>query len=203
MTDLKAVVLITTLTPSPKPSSSEKLAHDLGKELEKEGVEIEYIRTVDHTIIPGVEVDMGNGDEWPTLRKKMLAADIFILATPTWVGHMSSEAMKVIERLDAELGETDDEGRYLTTGKVAAVAIVGNEDGAHAITADALQSLNDLGFTIPANAATYWNGEAMQKVDYKDLDSIPESVDNANKLVAQNTAHLARLLKANQYPAVQ
>ncbi len=37
------------------------------------------------------------------------------------------------------------------------VAVVGNGDGAHKISADVFQALNDVGFTIPAGAATYWN----------------------------------------------
>lgn len=197
---LKAVTLICTLKRSPEKSSADKLAHDLAKEFEAQGVTTEFIRLVDHVIKPGVEVDMKNGDEWPMIRQKIMDADILIMATPTWVGQMSSEALRAIERLDAELSETDEEGRYMTYPKVAAVAIVGNEDGAHKITADVLQSLNDLGFTFAANAATYWNGEAMQRTDYQDLDSIPEKVAEANAMVARNTAHLARLLKEAQYP---
>jgi multimeric flavodoxin WrbA len=199
--ELKALTLICTLTPSPGESSSDKLAHDLDAELSKYNVKNEFIRVVDHYIKPGVEIDMGDGDEWPTIRQKMLEADIFIISTPTWVGQMSSEALRVIERLDAELSETDDEGRPLTFGKVAALAVVGNEDGAHKITADVFQALNDLGFSIPAQAVTYWNGEAMHSTDYKDLSEIPEVVDSTNKTVARNAAHLAYLLKTSAYPA--
>ena len=202
MSPLKALTLICTLKPSPEDSSAEKLARDLDAELQKYTVDNEFIRVVDHDIKPGVEIDMGNGDEWPMIRQKMLDAQILIIATPTWVGQMSSVALRVIERLDAELSETNAQGRLLTFGKVAAVAIVGNEDGAHKITADLLQGLNDLGFTIPAQAATYWNGEAMQQTDYKELSSIPEAVASANKTVARNVAHLARLLAADEYPAV-
>lgn len=199
--DLKALTLICTLSPSPAESSSEKLAHDLDTEFQKYNVKNECIRAVDFNIKPGVETDMGEGDDWPAIRQKMLEADIFIIATPTWVGQMSSVALRIIERLDAELSEKDDEGRLLTFGKVAAVAIVGNEDGAHKITADVFQSLNDLGFTIAAQGATYWNGEAMHQVDYKDLPKIPKEVLSANATVAKNTAHLAQLLKASKYPA--
>jgi len=201
--ELKALTLICTLTPSPGDSSSDKLAHDVDAELSKYNVTNEFIRVVDFNVKPGVETDMGDGDDWPMIREKMLAADIFIIATPTWVGQMSSVALRVIERLDAELSETDDEGRPLTFGKVAAVAIVGNEDGAHKITADVFQGLNDLGFTIPAQGATYWNGEAMQQIDYKDLSEIPEKVASANATLARNVTHLAKLLKSNAYPVAE
>lgn len=200
---LKAVALIGTLKRSPEKSSADKLAHDLADEFEKQGVSTEFIRLVDHVIKPGVEVDMKNGDEWPKIRQKIIDADILVIATPTWVGQMSSETLRIIERLDAELSETDNEGRYRTYPKVATVAIVGNEDGAHKITADVLQALNDVGFTFAANAATYWNGEAMHTTDYIDLDEIPEKVARTNKMVAANTAHLARLLKGAQYPSLQ
>jgi multimeric flavodoxin WrbA len=192
---------VCTLKRSPAQSSADKLAHDLAREFETQGVETEFIRLVDHVIKPGVEIDMKNGDEWPTIRQKIMDADILVMATPTWVGQMSSEALRAIERLDAELSETDTEGRFMTYPKAAAVAIVGNEDGAHKITADVLQALNDLGFTFAANAATYWNGEAMQTTDYIDLPEIPEKVASTNKMVATNTSHLARLLKDANYPA--
>lgn len=200
---LKAVALVATLKRSPEASSADKLAHDLGAEFEKLNVEVEYVRLVDHVIKPGVEIDMKNGDEWPKIRTKIMESDILIVATPTWVGQMSSELLRAIERLDAELSETDDEGRYQTYPKVAAVAIVGNEDGAHKITADVLQALNDVGFTWAANAATYWNGEAMHTTDYLELKEIPEKVALANKMVAANTTHLARLLKGANYPPVE
>ncbi len=197
---LKAVTLVCTLKRSPEESSADKLAHDLAMEFEKQGVAMEFVRLVDHVIKPGVELDMKNGDEWPMIRQKIMDADILVMATPTWVGQMSSEALRAIERLDAELSETDAEGRFMTYPKVAAVAIVGNEDGAHKITADVLQALNDVGFTFAANAATYWNGEAMHTTNYIDLEEIPEKVASTNALVATNTAHLARLFKENNYP---
>jgi len=196
---LRALTLVCSLKPSPAASSSDKIARDVTVELQKHGITNEIIRAVDYTIKPGVEIDMGEGDQWPELRDKMLAADIFIISIPIWVGHMSSVAQRIIERLDAELSEADDNGNLLTYGKVAAVLIVGNEDGAHKVTADALQALNDLGFTIPATAASYWNGEAMHKTDYNDLEQIPEKVVITNKSVAAHVAHLARLLKQHPY----
>jgi len=60
-------------------------------------------------------------------------------------------------------------------------------------------ALNDVGFTIAAQGATYWNGEAMQGEDYNDLDETPEAVATTTKTLAANTAHLARLLKGTPY----
>lgn len=197
---LKAFVLACSLSKTPAESSTELLATQILSELKKYHVQGSIIRAVDHDIKPGVEINMGEGDAWPAIRQQIMDSDILILATPIWVGHPCSIAQRVIERLDAELAETDNKGRLMTYGKVAAVAVVGNEDGAHKVCADMFQALNDVGFTIPAASGTYWVGEAMNKVDYKDLKETPEMVAKANKSLAANVAHLARILKANQYP---
>lgn len=201
MADLTALALICSLTPSPEPSSSELMARHVLDELAAHGVSGSSVRVVDHNVMPGVQVDMGAGDAWPGIREKILAADIVVLATPIWMGHPSSITQRVIERLDADLAETDDAGRPVMYGKVAVVAVVGNEDGAHKTVADTQQALNDVGFTIPAQGATYWVGEAMQTVDYKDLDSVPEKVAATTAGAARNAAHLARSLTTAPYPA--
>ncbi len=201
MADLTAFALVCSLTPSPAPSSSELMARHVLDELATHGVSGTSVRVVDHNVMPGVQVDMGDGDAWPGIREQILAADIFVLATPIWMGHPSSITQRVLERLDADLAETDNEGRPIMYGKVAIIAVVGNEDGAHKTVADTQQGLNDVGFTLPAQGATYWVGEAMQTVDYKDLDSVPEKVAATTAGAARNAAHLARLLTASPYPA--
>lgn len=198
---LRALALVCTLKASPAPSSSDLIARQLLEELGRHGVTGDVVRVVDHDVKPGVELDMGDGDAWPAIREQLMAADILIVSTPTWVGHMSSVAQRVLERLDAELSETDDSGRPLVTGKVAVTAVVGNEDGAHKITADLMQALDDIGFTIPAQGGTYWNDEAMGGRDYLDLDRTPEAVASTNATLAGNAAHLARLLRASPYPS--
>jgi multimeric flavodoxin WrbA len=200
-TPLRALALVCSLKPSPAPSSSDLMARQVLEQLGKHGVTGSVVRVVDHDVKPGVEVDMGEGDEWPAIREQMMAADILIVSTPTWVGHMSSVAQRVLERLDGELSETDDSGRPLITGKVAVTAVVGNEDGAHKITADLMQGLNDMGFTIPAQGGTYWNDEAMGSRDYQDLDETPEAVASTTSTLAENAAALARALKAGPYPS--
>jgi multimeric flavodoxin WrbA len=201
MTDtLTALALICTLKPSPAPSSSDRLADEVLSALAGHGVEGGTLRVVDHDVRPGVDADMGDGDDWPAIRKLVLAADILVLATPTWMGHPSSIAHRVLERMDAELSETDDEGRPTLFGKVAVVAAVGNEDGAHLISAEVFQALDDVGYTIPAQGVTYWNGAAMEKTDYLDLPRTPEATAAATKTLAANAAHLAQLLKGSNYP---
>ncbi|WP_345610864.1 flavodoxin family protein [Pseudonocardia adelaidensis] len=199
-TPLTALALNCTLTPSPGGSSTEVMTDQVLEALREHGVEGRSVRVVDLDVKPGIEADMGAGDAWPGIRQQMIEADILVVATPTWVGHRSSVAQRVVERLDAELSATDDEGRLETFGKVALAVVVGNEDGAHAITAGLYQSLNDVGFTIPAQGGVYWNGEAMTTTDYKDLDETPKAVATTTKTLAANAAHLARLLKQDHYP---
>ncbi|MEV7728703.1 NAD(P)H-dependent oxidoreductase [Streptomyces sp. NPDC087917] len=190
-----AIALVCTLSPSPKPSSSQLPAEQTMAALADHGVTGHTIRIADFDVTPGVETDMGDGDAWPQIRAQVLDADIVILSTPIWLGHPSSIAQRVLERLDAEISEADDEGRMLTYGKVAAVRVVGNEDGTHKVSADLFQGLNDVGFSLAPNAVTYWVGEAMRGTDYQDLDKTPEKTAATNKTLAANTAHLARQLK--------
>jgi multimeric flavodoxin WrbA len=197
---LRALALVCSLKASPAPSSSDLMARQVLEQLATHGVAGDVVRVVDRDVRPGVEVDMGDGDAWPAIREQLMAADILIVSTPTWVGHMSSVAQRVLERLDGELSETDDSGRPLVTGKVAVTAVVGNEDGAHKITADLMQGLNDIGFTIPAQGGTYWNDEAMGSRDYLDLEETPEAVASTTATLAENAAHLARALTASPYP---
>jgi multimeric flavodoxin WrbA len=198
---LRALVLVCTLTPSPKPSSSELLARQVVTELEGHGVECEMLRIVDHDVRPGVLTDMGNGDAWPGIRGKLLDSQILVLATPIWVGQPASLAQRVLERLDAELGETDERGRPSMYDKVGLVAVVGNEDGAHHAVASLSQALGEVGFTIPAQGATYWVGEAMHTTDYQDLETTPEVTANATSIAVRNTVHLAAALQGTPYPA--
>ncbi len=163
---------------------------------------VEIIRLADHDIFPGVTSDEGEGDAWPAIRTKILAADVLIFGTPVWMGQPSSIAKRAMERMDAFLSETDDAGRTPAYGKVAVFAIVGNEDGAHFCTAAMAQSLNDVGWTIPAASACYWVGEAMNKKDFKDLKAVPEVTRDTARMVASNAVHLATLLKAKPYPAL-
>ena len=158
------------------------------------------IRIAALNIAPGVTSDEGDGDEWPGVRTKILAADILIFGTPIWMGQPSSVAKRVLERMDAFFDETDDQGRMPSYSKVAVVAIVGNEDGAHHTAAEIFQSLNDTGWTIPPVAACYWVGEAMGSVDFKDLMTTPEKVAETAKMVAANASHLAGLLKTTPFP---
>jgi multimeric flavodoxin WrbA len=193
MSTLRALVLVCSLKKSPAESSSERLGREVLAALADHDVDGEVVRVVDHDVRFGVSADEGDGDAWPGIRERLLGADILVIATPIWMGQPASVCKVVLERLDAELSTN------ALRGKVGVVAVVGNEDGAHHVTAEVLQALNDVGLTIPAAAGTYWVGEAMGKVDYVDAGPKPDTTGAATKTLAANAAHLARLLAENPY----
>lgn len=201
---LSAIAINCTLKRSGGPASStDKMIDLIGGELRKRGVEVrDTIRISDYNVLPGVSSDEGEGDDWPDIRRRILDADILIFGTPIWLGQMSSFARRVLERMDAFLGETDDCGRTPSFGKVVVAGIVGNEDGAHHVTASLFQALNDVGWTVAASGADYWVGEAMHKTDFKDLAAVPDAVQQSAAMLASNVAHLATLLNNQAYPGV-
>lgn len=195
---LKVLALNCTLKPEGR-SSTEVLLEQVLAEMGRD-VAHRTVRVASLYIKPGVSSDEGGGDEWPELRREIVACDILLMGSPIWLGQPSSVAKRVLERMDAFLGETDAQGRTPAYGKVAAVAVVGNEDGAHHVGAELFQALADVGFTIPAGGPTYWVGEAMANRDYKDLADAPEAVANATRMLCRNALHLARLLRNDPYP---
>jgi len=199
---LKVLALNCTLKRTGEQSSTDRLVGEVLAKLLEAGCEPDgpIVRVAALNILPGVKSDEGPGDDWPALRKRILAADILLFGTPIWLGQPSSVAKRVLERMDAFLGETDEQGRMVSFGRVALVAVVGNEDGAHHVSAELFQALADVGFTIPAGASVYWVGEAMQSVNYIDLKSTPKKVAEATATAATNAAHLARLLQSSPYP---
>ena len=201
MTITAIAINCTLKASSDEPSSTDKMIGLIADGLNDHGVEVkETIRIADHNVLPGVTSDEGTGDAWPDIRKRILATDILIFGTPIWLGQPSSIAKRVCERMDAFFSEMDDRGRSPAFGKVATVAIVGNEDGAHHVTAELLQALNDVGWTIPAMASCYWVGEAMHKTDFNELKEVPKMVCETAAGLASSAAHLAKLLKAEAYP---
>lgn len=202
---IQVFALNCTLKPTSddEPSSTDKMLADLFAGLEDLGCTCSSERALDFEIKPGVLSDEGDGDEWPELRQRIMDADIFVLGTPIWLGQPSSVAKRVLERMDAFLDEADDRGRMPALGKVALVAVVGNEDGAHHCHAACFQALNDVGFTIPPNGGVYWVGEAMGSVNYVDIEDMPDKVDEAIALASANAVHLAKTLKAAAYPGVE
>ena len=196
--ELSAVVLNCTLKPSPSQSNTEALAAVVLDALKERGVKGDSVRVVDHDVRPGVESDMGEGDEWPAIRSKVVEADILILATPTWLGQISSVCKRVLERLDAFLSEEQSDGRPIAYDKVAGFVVTGNEDGAHACIAQMAQGCIDRGFTVPAQGWTYWNkGPGPGDEEYLNSDE-KEWSHTTGVTAAQNLMAVAGALK--QHP---
>jgi multimeric flavodoxin WrbA len=197
---LKAIAFNCTLKAGDDASSTDKLLRQVGAALKRQQVACEIVRVANFNVKPGVTSDEGPGDGWPALRRKIVEADIFVLGTPIWMGQPSSIAKRVMERLDAFFSEKDRHGRMPSYGKVGLCAIVGNEDGAHHCSAEIFQALNDVGFTLPPNAVTYWVGVAMGDTDYKDLRKTPKVVSDMTTMMVKNAVHLAKALAARPYP---
>ncbi len=197
---LEVLALNCTLKPSPGPSSTEKLLKQLLEALGESGATGDIVRAADFNVKPGVSADEGPGDDWPQLRRRVLACDILVIGSPIWLGQPSSIAKRVLERMDAFLDERDELQRMPSYGKVGLAGVVGNEDRAHHVAAEVCQALAEVGFTIPTGGVTYWVGEAMGDKDYLDLKTTPKAVAEWTPVLASNAAHLAGLLKKAGYP---
>jgi multimeric flavodoxin WrbA len=198
---VKALLINCTLKASPANSNTEALAEVVAEALRRDGVEVRSVRAVDHSIHPGVESDMGEGDEWPGIRAQILDAEILVFATPTWLGHPSSIAQRVLERMDAMISETDEEERPVAYNRVAGVVVTGNEDGAHHVIAEVCGALGDIGFTIPGQAWTYWNKGPGPGEDYSETEEGHEWSHSTGRAAAANLLAVARALQANPIPA--
>jgi len=199
--DLKAVFLNCTLKPSPQDSNTEALARVVAEALEADGIATEFVRMVDHDVRPGVTSDEGDGDAWPAIREKLVDAQILVMATPTWLGRPSSVAQRVLERMDAMLGEQDDDGRPVAYNHVAGVVVTGNEDGAHHVISEIAGGLIDIGYTVPGQAWTYWNKGPGPGDDYSQSDEGKDWSHATGRAAASNLAAVARALANHPVPA--
>lgn len=193
---MRAVVLNCTLKPSPEPSNTDALARVVVDALVGHGVEVSTVRLADHHLPPGVESDLGDGDDWPAIRARVLDAEILVVATPTWVGHPSSYAQRALERMDAMISETDDDGRPVAYNRVAGVVVTGNEDGAHHVVSEVAGALVDIGFTIAPQGWTYWNRGPGPGPSYAETDEGHDWSASTGRAMAQNLVGVARALAA-------
>lgn len=204
--NLKALYVNCTLKKSPERSHTELLIEASRQIMQKHGVDTEIIRPIDHAIASGVYPDMrehGWGqDEWPVLHKKVMAADMLILAGPIWLGDNSSEMKKTIERLYGNSGDLNESGQYAYYGKVGGALITGNEDGVKHCAMNILYSLQHLGYSIPPQADAGWIGEAGPGPSYGDETDEGGRVGFDNDFTNRNVTfmtwnmmHLAKLFR--------
>jgi multimeric flavodoxin WrbA len=140
------------------------------------------------------------GDEWPQIRSRLDRSDIPVMATSTWPGQPSSVAKLVLERMDAMISETKDDGTYAAYNKVAGVVVTGNEDGAHHVISEVAGALIDIGFTVPGQAWTYWNRGPGPGRSYTETDAGHEWSESTGRVMAANLVAVARALATNALP---
>lgn len=203
-TGLKALYFNSTLKKSPEPSNTEGLIKISQAIMDKHGVKTEVIRPIDHDIAIGVYPDMREHgwttDEWPELYKKVMEADILVLAGPIWLGDNSSVMKHTIERLYGNSSLLNKDGQYAYYGKVGGCIITGNEDGIKHCAMNVLYSLQHLGYSIPPQADAGWIGEAGPGPSYLDPGSGGPENDFTNRnttFMTWNLMHLAKMLKDN------
>ena len=199
---MNAICLNGTLKRSPEESSSGSLSEVVMSALREEGVETDTIRLVDHRLDPGVVSEAaGDGDVWPAIRERILAAQMLAIATPTWFGQPSSVSKRALEPMNAFLSEThDDEVTPTAFNRVAGVVVVGTEDGAHHCISELSGALVDIGYTIPAQAWTYWNkGPGPGDEEWLTTDERAWSIATG-QTAARNLLAVARALHTHPIP---
>lgn len=204
---LKALIVNTSLKRRSTDSHTQRLLDPVGNLMAKQGVQVEQLYLLDHTVPPGVSPDMRkegwDADDWPDLIwPKVRDADILVIGTPLWLGEESSVCRILIERLYAMSGELNDKGQSIYYGKVGACVITGNEDGIKHTAMTLTFALNHLGYTIPPQADCGWIGEAGPGPSFGDVldDGSRAGFDNDftrrnATIMTWNLLHLARLLK--------
>lgn len=200
---MKAIFLNCSLKKSPAESSTEALSKFFAKELEVYSCSSEIIRIADFNVLPGVSSDEGEGDDWPMIKQKILSCEILIMASPTWIGTLSSFAMRVIERMDGLLSETDEFGRPVVYNHVAGFACVGNEDGAKHTIGEMEAALIDIGFTVPGHPWAFFNNGSKMGPTYIETvdDDIKKRTHDLVKKAAKNLVSVARALQTSPIPA--
>ena len=200
--DLRALFINCTLKRSPEVSNTEALSGIAIEIMERNGVQVDQFRAVDHDIATGVWPDMTEhgwaSDEWPALYERVQAADILVLLSPIWLGEKSSVCTQIIERLYGNSHLLNENGQYAYYGRVAGCLITGNEDGAKHCAMNILYSLQHLGYVIPPQADSGWMGEAGPGPSYLDPGSGGPENDFTNRnttFMAWNLMHLARIVK--------
>jgi len=202
---LKAVFLLATLKRKRgggEFSHTETLCEMVIDELREHNVASEFVRIVEYDVRPGTKSNMGPGDEWPGILKKILAADIIVFATPIWWGNQSSLMQRVIERLDELHTELRETGKSRLTNKVGGIIITGEEDGEQHVTGNISNFLLSIGVTLPPLCAVSFLGEyeratknSLRKRFREDKPTL-----KAAQTMARNLAFFARMLRESKIP---
>ncbi len=219
--ELTALFINCSIKKDAAKSHTQRLLNRVAGIMRQEGIFVEQLYALDHTIAFGMikdgdVEDPQQKDDWPVIQQKIDRADILVIGTPIWLGVKSSVATHVIERMYAYSGDQNAKGQYIYYGKVGGCVVTGNEDGAKHCAMDILYALSHIGYTIPPQADAAWLGEVGPGPSYGDTmwggmpiddSETPIGYDNefTNKhatFMAWNLMHMAALLKsANGIPA--
>lgn len=215
--DLKCLFINCSIKKDKSKSHTQLLINKAAAIMEAQGVQVEHLYALDHTIAFGMikdGKDDGHSDDWPAIQKKIMEADILVIGTPIWLGVKSSVATLVIERMYAYSGDRNEKGQYLYYGKTGGCVITGNEDGIKHCAMDILYAMQHIGYMIPPQADCGWIGEAGPGPSYGDTEWDGKKLDapmglnndftNRNTtFMAWNLIHTARMLKDNSgIPAI-
>lgn len=205
-TSLKAVFINSSIKKDKKGSHTQHLIDKVANIMEHQGVSVDQIYALDYDIAFGMIKDgaaQGQKDDWPSLQKRIMNADILVIATPIWLGEKSSVATQVIERMYAYSGDRNSKGQYIYYGKTAGCIVTGNEDGIKHCSRDILYAMQHIGYMIPPQADCGWVGEAGPGPSYGDTvegSKTPVGFDNdfTNRnatFMAWNLMHTAKILQ--------
>jgi multimeric flavodoxin WrbA len=209
MTDfsrLKALFINTSLKKQSSESHTKLLMNASANIMIGQGVDVDMVHMLDHTIPPGVYPDMTDHgwdkDDWPMLWDKVKAANILVIGTPLWLGEESSVCRVLIERLYGMSGEVNDKGQSSYYGKTGGCIITGNEDGIKHTAMTIGYALAHLGYTIPPQFDCGWIGEAGPGPSYGDDkdDGTKVGFDNDftkrnMTIMSWNLMHIAQMLR--------
>jgi multimeric flavodoxin WrbA len=202
---LQAIFLLATLKhrrSGQEFSHTEVLSEILIECLREYGVRSEIVRLVDYEIPAGRKSNMGKGDEWPGILKKILASDIIVFATPIWWGNHSSLAQRVIERLDELHDELLETGKSRLANKVGGIVITGEEDGEQHITGNIANFLLNMGVLLPPHCSLSYQGSYTRATRHslaKKFRENKHTADAAEKM-AKNLVFFAKGLRESKIP---
>lgn len=186
---MKAIILLATLKKEGQ-SNTQVLSEFFTGYLQKEDVEVETIKLVEHNILPGTHLDMGEGDDWPAIFEKIKASDILILATPVWWGGHSSQMQMVFERLDDIFNEIEEGKESQLAGKAGGVIVTGEIDGAQHIVGTTANFYNSVGILFPPQTTltVIWDGHTKGEPKPKEelLKKYNEEYAEMAQTMAQN-----------------
>jgi multimeric flavodoxin WrbA len=197
---MRATVVNCSLKTSDTQSNTQLLADHVIEKLEAKDVEARTFRLADLRLPYGVETRISDEDDWPRVHEAITTSEILVVASPTWLGHPSSLAQLMLERMDAMLAETDDAGRPVGYNRVAGVVVTGNEDGAHHVISEISGALVDLGFTVPGQSWTYWNRGPGPGPQFTDTDEGHDWSLQTGAAMASNLHAVAHALRENPIP---